>query len=478
MWGLLLFFVFNLFYIISLRYTLTTPTTTPKIELGIVSKGIVMALLTLNKIIGFKKKQSAYYEWEDDGTKGMGRLGVKVFSSGSKRFVFRYFVDGKPKFIKIGDAPTSKENGISLVNARLIAKKYGAMLQAGQDPRLELGIIKAEAENKVKAEAQQGSIEQLFHSYTTQMQKDGKRTYEAVLKSLEKEVYPHIKPETKAKDVNKDDLITILAHMIRRGAVTQSNRVRSYLMASFNYGLAHDNDPANFIDDAKFGLLFNPVSAIPKQKSAEKVGEHFLSDSEVKQLLNDLNNEFLRFQMGGSIRNLISLIFYTGGQRPFELASSKWESINWEAKTLLITTDISKNKRPHLVPLTESAIFILSKQKENSADSDLIFPHRFDRDRHITLDSLSRAIARYRSKTDIRPFIPRDIRRTCKTLMGELGISKSIRDRLQNHALHDVSSKHYDRYEYMPEKQRALEAWEQKLNEVAVNNVLAFKGEV
>lgn len=443
-------------------------------KLGIVRKGKCMALFTLNKIIGFKKKPSAYYEWEDNGTKGMGRLGVKVFSSGSKRFVFRYFSDGKPKFIKIGDAPTSKMNGISLVDAREIAKKYGTMLQQGADPRLELGIIKKEVEAKIKADKQQGSIKQLFHSYTKQMEKDGKRTYKAVLKSLEKEVYPFVDPETKAKNINKDDLIIVLSHMIRRGAVTQSNRVRSYLMASFNYGLAHDNDPANFIEDAKFGLQFNPVSAIPKQKSAEKVGDHFLTDGEVKQLLSDLDNEFVRFQMGDSIRKLIGLIFYTGGQRPFELATSKWNCINWEAKTMLITTDISKNKRPHLIPLTDSAILILTKQKNNRGDSDFIFPHRLDIKRHITLDSLSRAIARYRSKTEIRPFIPRDIRRTCKTLMGELGISKSIRDRLQNHALHDVSSKHYDRYEYMPEKKRALEVWENKLNEVATANILLF----
>ncbi|STI85422.1 integrase [Escherichia coli] len=52
-----------------------------------------------------------------------------------------------------------------------------------------------------------------------------------------------------------------------------------------------------------------------------------------------------------------------------------------------------------------------------------------------------------------------DLRRTCKTLMGEAGISKEIRDRIQNHALNDVSSKHYDRYDYLPEKRRALEIW-------------------
>lgn len=438
-----------------------------------------MAKLTPNKITGLLKKSSAYYASDDDGSKGMGRLCVKVYPSGSKRFVFRYFAGSKANFILIGNVPndggktTDKVLGISLADAREKAKEYGAILQRGDDPRLELGIINQEKENKVKLEAQKGSIEQLFTSYTAQMEKDGKRTFKTVLSALEKETYPFVSPATKAKDVTKDDLIGILAHMIKRGANTQSNRVRSYLMAAFNYGLAHDNDPANYIGNAKFGLSFNPVSAIPKQKAAEKVGEHFLTIHEVKQLLSDLENEFIRFNMGAHIRNLIGLCFYTGGQRPYELASSRWSSVNFESKTLLITADISKNKRPHLIPLTVSAMAILASQQANSS-SDFIFPHRFSTEQHINLDSLSKAISRYRDESDIRSFIPRDIRRTCKTLMGGLGISKSIRDRLQNHALQDVSSKHYDRYEYMPEKLRALEVWERELNNIAVSNVITI----
>jgi integrase len=439
-----------------------------------------MAKLTPNKITGLLKKSSAYYVSDDDGTKGMGRLCVKVYPSGSKRFVFRYFIGTKANFILIGNVPndggktTDKILGISLIDSREKAKEYGAMLQRGVDPRLEQGIINQVKESKAKIESQKGSIQQLFTSYTKQMEKDGKRTFKTVLTALEKETYPFIEPVTKAKDVAKDDLINILAHMIKRGANTQSNRVRSYLMAAFNYGLAHDNDPANYIGTAKFGLSFNPVSAIPKQKHAEKVGEHFLTCSEVKQLLHDLENEFIRFQMGEHIRNLISLCFYTGGQRPYELASSKWDAINWESKTLLITADISKNKKTHLIPLTDTALHILTKQKVNSGIG-FIFPHRLSEERHINLESLSRAINRYSEKSGIRSFIPRDIRRTCKTLMGELGISKSIRDRLQNHALQDVSSKHYDRYEYMPEKLRALEVWERELNSDMVDNVIALE---
>ena len=63
-------------------------------------------------------------------------------------------------------------------------------------------------------------------------------------------------------------------------------------------------------------------------------------------------------------------------------------------------------------------------------------------------------------------FIPKDIRRTVKSRIGEIGISKDIRDRLHNHALHDVSSKHYDRYDYLQPKKDAIKIWNDWLTEV------------
>jgi hypothetical protein len=40
------------------------------------------------------------------------------------------------------------------------------------------------------------------------------------------------------------------------------------------------------------------------------------------------------------------------------------------------------------------------------------------------------------------------------------GVSKEIRDRIQNHALQDVSSKSYDRWTYMPEKRAGMAKWD------------------
>ena len=60
----------------------------------------------------------------------------------------------------------------------------------------------------------------------------------------------------------------------------------------------------------------------------------------------------------------------------------------------------------------------------------------------------------------------RDLRRTWKTLAGKAGISKDIRDRIQNHSLHDVSSKHYDRWNYLTEKRDAMNRWDMFVREL------------
>jgi hypothetical protein len=73
---------------------------------------------------------------------------------------------------------------------------------------------------------------------------------------------------------------------------------------------------------------------------------------------------------------------------------------------------------------------------------------------------------------DRQKWVAKDLRRTVKTRMGELGIPKDIRDRLQNHALQDVSTRHYDRYDYLPEKRKALENWCQRLSAVVASDTV------
>lgn len=412
---------------------------------------------TYPQVIDLKITGKRYEVYRATGERGMGRLGVEVSSTGTKRWLYRYFIEGKRKYIRLGLV----SDNFVMTQAQAECDQYAELLAKKIDPKVEIERLQKQADEAIKAEGMRGSIQQLFIAYTDKMKTDGKRTYEAVLKSLEKEVYPFISQETKAKDIQPTDIIPVLSTMIQRGAVVQSNRVRSYIVAAFNFGLKHDLNPAQVHTEIKFGLTSNPAQVIAKQSSAEKVGENWLTISEVQRVLTTFKDTN---RVGALISDLMALCFHTGGQRPYELVASKWESVNWEEGTLLITSSVSKNKRPHLIPLTTSALSILTELKKVAKESPYIFPRKNDLNQHLRTDSFSKAISRYREENPkFNAFVARDIRRTCKTLMGELGISKEVRDRLQNHALNDVSSKHYDRYDYLPEKREALRKWESKI---------------
>tara|TARA_R110002050_G_scaffold3824_1_gene19745 strand:- start:3536 stop:4843 length:1308 start_codon:yes stop_codon:yes gene_type:complete len=424
---------------------------------------------TYNQVVGLKITGKRYESYRATSERGKGRLGVEVSSTGTKRWIYRYFIDGKRQFIRMGLV----SDNFVMTMAQSECDKYAEMLAKDLNPKLELEKQQELTKAREQAEAVKGSIQQLFRAYTAKMKADGKRTYEAVLKSLEKEVYPHIPPATKAKDILPTDIVPILSSMIQRGAVVQSNRVRSYIVAAFNFGLKHDLNPAQAHTGVKFGLLTNPAQVVAKQSSAEKVGDNWLMLEEVRELLSSFHTVG---RIGPMVSGLMRLCFETGGQRPYELAASCWESVNWKERTLLITAEVSKNKRPHLIALTDSAISTLKAQQEQSEGGPYIFQHGNDHQQHLRTDSFSRAITRFReAKPEFKPFVGRDIRRTCKTLMGELGISKELRDRIQNHALNDVSSKHYDRYDYLPEKREAMRKWEARLIG-AEAKVIQFEG--
>lgn len=413
------------------------------------------------KVKALKPKDAAYYEWEPS-PKGAGRFGVKVEPTGTKTFYFRYYDEaGNRKFVNLGKFPN-----VTLSQARDAAKALSAQVSTGVDP-------KKTAAAAAEADAKLGSIKDLFHLYTERMRADGKRTYASVLSALEKEVYPFIDPDTKAKDIKPSDIKNVLTSMLQRGAGVQTNRVRSYLLAAFNYGIRSEHDPSVAASTTiSFALESNPVAVIPRQKGLEKVGENWLKIDEVRYVIKTFGKAY---KVGFQSDRLLRLCFYTGGQRPYELATSKWASIDLEERTWTIEKEVSKTSRPHIIPLCNSSVAIIRELKaRNFSESEYVFANHDDKSIPYNTDSLSQAVRYYRkAEPDMKRFIPRDIRRTTKTLMGMLGVSKETRDILQNHARNDVSSRHYDRYGYLREKREAIELFEKYLNGLPVDDSYA-----
>ncbi|MFU2509258.1 hypothetical protein [Pseudoalteromonas sp. ASV78] len=101
------------------------------------------------------------------------------------------------------------------------------------------------------------------------------------------------------------------------------------------------------------------------------------------------------------------------------------------------------------MPLCETARPIIQELMQQSGKTGQMFPHRDNPTATAHVSIIRMAILRWCEKNDVLPFNPRDLRRTCKTLMDKAGIDKVNRDILQQHNKYDVSSVHYDRYYFM-----------------------------
>ena len=410
---------------------------------------------------------------EDTNKRGGGRLVLEARPNGSKYFYFRYFRKQKGGsrrvFVMIGRYKDSaKSSGFSLSDARNKALEFGELLKKGLDIKttIEEQALNEQARvRRVESEKRQGSFKQLIESYLAAMEADGKRSYKSVRTSLNTYFYSPF-PEMvnrRADTIEADDIRLILSKMIKKGVTTHTNRVRSYLHAAFSHGLKQDNNPRRYSDEeVKFNLKFNPVTFVPKQADFERVGEHVIPEKEIEIIWDELPKS-------SEIAAWVIKLAFTTGQRFGEIFRLKWTDIDFEDRLMTIPSSVSKNKIDHVVPLDLISWSIIKDVKKVTGKYKHLFPAKnnagFIKDKHICSTTISKVVRGYSTKHEkIKKFLARDIRRTVKTLMGKAGIDKAIRDRIQNHALQDVSSKHYDRYDYLPEKKHALKVWNDYLS--------------
>ncbi|EAQ32310.1 tyrosine-type recombinase/integrase [Idiomarina baltica] len=415
------------------------------------------AQFTVKHLKGLEPRSKKYEEWETSSQRNTGRLGVVVYPSGTKTFVFRYYVNSKRSYITLGTFPD-----LSLTKAREKANLLSQSVANGVDPKT-LGPTAISA--KVQS-VTTGSFGELIEYYVSDMRRKGRRTADEVKADLERNALPIIPAGQPANQVSSEQIKRVLAVMIRRGAVAHSNRVRAYLHAAFSAGLKHDNNPADQSSSFLFRLEKNPVAVIPTQRHAEIPRDRLLAESELEKIFEALNDS-QKNGVSADFRLLIKVHLYSGGQRPFEIMNSKWSDIDFETGDWLMHGDITKNGRDHIIPLTPQLTNYLEQLKSFAGISDLVMPKRNIFTEAAPSSSLAHAYKKIQKRYGIADFQPRDLRRTAKTLMlrHKMGTENHL-NRLHNHAFSDVSNRHYNRYDYRDEKLEILERWSKLLDEL------------
>lgn len=398
-------------------------------------------LLTDSKIRGLKPKKSAFYTWQASATRGTGRLGVKTYPSGRKTFVYRYFLNGKEKFVNLGDFP-------SVALAEAIEKASSAAKNISEP---------------AKAITDLASIKQLFDDYIEDQKARGKRSYEKTQNRINQVLdSEHIDPGMLARDVTPDHIKRVLSEFLSRGAKAGANKVRANLHAIFNFGLFADNDPANIDNKTIYGLERNPVSVVPAQRGVDKALDRFLPWDELSELLDILHRPASSVPMNSDFAQLLLCCIHTAGQRPWEIMTNTKSNWDKKGKVLTVPPEISKTGDYHVIPLSATATSILEEMEKRYPESDFLFPAE-TAEGHLLSAEYGKQLRKFCEREPFNKFTPRDIRRTFKTLAGDMGISTEMRDRLQNHKRPGVSAKHYDRYDYLKEKREIIEEWELRL---------------
>lgn len=409
----------------------------------ITDKAIQSAILSVSR--GADRSR----ELADPSERGGGSLILRVRPAKARvsaEFIVRWQHVGTRRNAKLGAYPS-----LSLADARRIYRtQYLPVILKGESPVGPRAVL---ARGR-------GTVSELFQAYVDHLGERPQAKGAAQILLGKNGAAIAIGPNRPAAAVRPHHVKPHLAEIFERGAVCQANNVRNIIHAAFAYGIRSANSYFDRAGAVDWGLEFNPISAIPSNREAYKPRDRALSPAELKALWR-----WIELNLGTN-RALAALqLEIATGQRACEILRLKRE--NYDPQEQLLTWKTTKNGRPHCIPLPNQAIEILEVMAVDGHGH--YFPARHLKSENARSSAISRLVRRYIRETGAEPFEARDLRRTWKTLAGAAGLSKSIRDRLQNHALGDVSSKHYDKWEYLPEKREAMARWSEHLDQMLAN---------
>ncbi len=393
-----------------------------------------------------KLPEGASKRLTDPSERGGGRL-VLDLERRPQRVVSKWSVlwhrDGKRHLGHLGDYPA-----LTLAAAR---KRFREELQPkirrGEDPLWT--ALKASQEGK--------TLQALAELYIRHL---GERPSAEIARLVllgPSGIVQKIGPNLAAGAVRKEHILPVLSGIHGRGRAPSANRARNILHAAFNYAIKAGSCYFGEGAGEDWGIAFNPVSSIPNNPNVTRPRERALREGEVSAFWSWLDQ-----QRGPDLGYVALMVTLATGLRPMEVLQLSTDHIDLENG--LIRWSTTKNRKAHAVPMARQ-VRVLLEELEPSADG-LLFAACRERPRPMAPSALARIVRNYIAESGVERFQVRDLRRTWKTLTGAAGVRKETRDRIQNHAMSDVSSRHYDMYDYLPEMREGIGVWENVLDRI------------
>jgi integrase len=376
-------------------------------------------------------------------------FGLRISASGHKTWQVLYRVKGQAIREKI--ATTAQIPNVG--KARELARESMLRARSGAHPVEERRKLKEEERHQAEAaEARKkNTLAAAIDRYLAGRPGDKSRRpmraeYLAeTARTLEKNVKQSPLGRRSLDEITGDD-IKRLVRGIAKDAPSQGNHTLAYLSAMLGWA----------VDE---GLIPRNPAAGVKRPSQSVERERTLEDREIPAFWLACDRVGWPF---GQFAQLLLLL----AQRRDELAHSTWSEFDLAGPTWTLPAERTKNGRAHIIHLSALAREILETLPRLSSKKGWVFTAGLSggdtpiRGFWHGRQRIAAAMAEIAGE-DVVPWTLHDLRRSAATGMAALGIAPHVVDKILNHSGGKIAgvARIYNRYEFLPERQTALETW-------------------
>jgi integrase len=358
-------------------------------------------------------------------------FGLRVRATGAKTWMIQYAIAGRTRRMMLGS--------ISVLDpgkARETAKDLLAKVRLGGDPAGE------------KVEARARAVETVGALLPRFLERQRARLKPRSWQEVNRHLTAHAKPlhNYPITTIDRRVIATRLAEIEKASGPAASNRVRTSLSAFFSWAAREgyiDANPAAFTNKAV------------ENESRDRV----LTDDELAAVWRGAGGD----QYGA----IVKLLMLTGARRD-EIASLRWSEVDLDAATITLPPARTKNRREHIIPLSDQVLAILEAQprrtESDGTERDHVFGYGSGRGWQDWSGSKADVDARITSARKGRALEWRlhDFRRSLSTALHErFGVQPHVVEAVLGHVGGHKSGTAgvYNKALYLDERRRALERW-------------------
>jgi integrase len=369
--------------------------------------------------------------------------------SGTKSWALRYRAGGVPRKLTIGPYPN-----IDLAAARRLAQRAAAEAAEGNDPAAEKKASRAAAQAALEVDTDR--VERVVELFVERYAMPKNRDWRETQRILEREVVSRWKGR-RLSSITRAHVHEMLDEIVDRAPI-RANRALAHFRRMVRWAIER-------------GIVErSPVEGV-KAPAVETSRDRVLNDGEIRLI-------WQAFEAIGWPFGAIGKLLVLTGARLGEVAGLEWREVDLDARTWTIPTARAKNKREHLVPLSDAAVEILANLPRVEGRFGFSTTGRtpvsgFSKAKS-QIDAL--VLKRMRQDAEIRggdpatvapqPWRLHDIRRTVATNLQRLGVRLEVTEAVLNH----VSGSRagivgvYQRHAWADEKRAALDTWARRLD--------------